>query len=149
MNSENHQKYLKIALEEAKKSGKDVPVGAVLVRNNEIISKAHNTKESVNDPAAHAEMLVIKQASQKLNSWRLDNTILYVTLEPCPMCASAILYSRVPEIVFGASDQLYGAFGSALNMSDYIKFYPKITRGILEQECSELLRQFFEKVRAY
>lgn len=147
MNSKNHEKYLKIAIEEAKKSGKDVPVGAVLVRKNKIIAKAHNTKETDNDPAGHAEMLVIREGAQKFNNWRLEDTVLYVTLEPCPMCASAILYSRVPEIVFGASDQLYGAFGSVVNMCDYIKFKPKIIQGILEEECSGLLRQFFEKVR--
>jgi len=143
----NHKKYLKLAIKEAEKSGKDVPVGAVLVRNNEIIAKAHNTKEADNDPAGHAEMLVIREAAQKFNNWRLDNTILYVTLEPCPMCASVILYSRIPEVVFGAYDQLYGAFGSVLNMADYINFSPKITQGILEQECSGLLKQFFEKIR--
>lgn len=148
MKSENHSKYLKIALKEAEKSGKDVPVGAVLVRNNQIIAKSHNTKEQDNDPAGHAEMIVIRQAAKKLNTWRLDDTALYVTLEPCPMCASVILYSRIPEIVFGATDQLYGSFGSALNMSDYINFYPKITSGILEKECCDLLKNFFEKIRA-
>ncbi|MBD3256772.1 MAG: tRNA-specific adenosine deaminase [Candidatus Lokiarchaeota archaeon] len=147
MKSESHEKYLKIALEEAKKSGKDVPVGAVLVKNNEIIARAHNTKETDNDPAGHAEMIVIREAAGILNNWRLDNTILYVTLEPCPMCASAILYSRIPEIVFGATDQLYGAFGSVLNMADYINFQPRIVQGILEEHCSELLKTFFEKVR--
>ncbi len=147
MNNETHRKYLKAALEEAKKTGKDVPVGAVLVKNDEIIAKAHNTKEAENDPTSHAEMLVIREAAQKLKNWRLDKTTLYVTLEPCPMCAAAILYSRIPEVVIGANDQLYGAFGSAINMADYINFTPKITRGILEDECSKLLKTFFEQVR--
>jgi len=144
---EQHKKYLRIALTEAKKSGADIPIGAVLVKNDEIIAKAHNRKEINNDPTAHAEIIVIQEAAKKLNSWRIDNATLYVTLEPCPMCASAILYSRIPEVVFGASDQLYGAFGSALNMTDYLKFKPKIIGGILENECSVLIRQFFEKMR--
>ena len=147
MNNENHEKYLKLALEEAKKSGKDVPVGAVLVKNNKVIAKACNTKEADNDPAGHAEMVVIREAARQLNNWRLDDTILYVTLEPCPMCASAILYSRIPEVVFGANDPLYGAFGSVLNMCDYLNFRPKITQGILEKECSGLIREFFGKMR--
>ncbi|HSA07141.1 MAG TPA: nucleoside deaminase [Candidatus Gastranaerophilales bacterium] len=147
MDIEQHKKYLRIALTEAKKSGADIPIGAVLVKNDEIIAKAHNRKEINNDPTAHAEIIVIQEAAKKLNSWRIDNATLYVTLEPCPMCASAILYSRIPEVVFGASDQLYGAFGSALNMTDYLKFKPKIIGGILENECSVLIRQFFEKMR--
>ncbi len=147
MNNENHKKYLKIALEEAKKSGEDIPVGAVLVKNDEIIAKAHNTKELNNDPAGHAEMLVIREAARKFGNWRLDNTTLYVTLEPCPMCASVILYSRIPNIVFGACDQLYGAFGSALNLTTYLNFYPQITQGIMEKECSVLLREFFKNKR--
>lgn len=139
--------YMKMALEEAEKSDKDVPVGAVLVFNNEIISKAHNCKELENDATSHAEILVIKEASQKFKNWRLNNTVLYVTLEPCPMCAAAILYSRISKIVFGAYDSLYGAFGSIIDMRDLIKFNPEITGGILEEDCSNLLKDFFRNQR--
>lgn len=145
--NETDVKFMKIALEEAKNSEKDVPVGAVLVCEEKIISKACNRKELEQDSTNHAEIIVIKEACQKLQSWRLENTILYVTLESCPMCAAAILYSRIPKIVFGAYDSLYGAFGSAINMTDLIKFYPKITGGILEEDCSALLKDFFKNHR--
>jgi len=140
-------KFMKITLEEAEKSDKDVPVGAVLVYNNEIIAKAHNRKELESDATSHAEILVIKEASKIFKNWRLDNTVLYVTLEPCPMCAAAILYSRIPKIVFGAYDPLYGAFGSTINMRDLIKFNPEIIGGILEEDCSEILKKFFQNQR--
>ncbi|MEI8388436.1 MAG: nucleoside deaminase [bacterium] len=140
-------KFMKTALREAKNSDKDVPVGAVLVFNDEIIAKAHNCKEFQNDATLHAEIIVIKEASKKIKNWRLNNTILYVTLEPCPMCAAAILYSRIPKIVFGAYDSLYGAFGSTINMCDLIKFNPEISGGILEEDCSNLLKDFFKNQR--
>ena len=140
-------KYMKEALEEAGKSGNDVPVGAVLVYNDEIITQAHNRKEIDNDATSHAEIILIKEASVKLQNRRLNNTVLYVTLEPCPMCAAAILYSRIPKIIFGAYDPLYGAFGSTINMCDLIKFNPEITGGILEKDCSNVLKNFFKKQR--
>lgn len=138
---------MQIAIQEVEKSGDDVPVGAVLVCNDEIIAKAHNRKEQENDVTSHAEMIVIREASKKIQNWRLNNTVLYVTLEPCPMCAAAILYSRIPKIVFGAYDPLYGAFGTAVDMQELIKFRPEIVGGILEEECSQLLKKFFEKQR--
>ncbi len=143
-----HTEFMQKALLEAGKSGRDIPVGALLVnKNNEIIAKAHNKKEAKNDPTAHAEIIAIKQAAKKYNNWRLEDLTLYVTLEPCPMCASAILYSRIPQLVFGAYDPLYGAFGSVINMSDYIKFKPGITGGVLERECGALMRDFFGERR--
>jgi len=142
-----HKKYIKMALEEAQNSGNDVPIGAIIVKDNEIIARASNNKEKNNDPTGHAEILVIKQASSILKNWRLIDTTIYITLEPCPMCASAILYSRIPNVVFGAYDTLYGAFGSVLNMQDYIKFKPKIIGGIMEEECGNLLKNFFEDKR--
>ncbi|MFH0703236.1 MAG: nucleoside deaminase [bacterium] len=142
-----HDRYMLIALEEAKKSFKDVPVGAIIVKNDEIIAKAHNQKEFKNDSTLHAEILAIREASNKLESWRLENTAIYVTLEPCPMCAAAILYSRIPNIFFGAYDSMYGALGSVLDMTNFIKFFPKITGGIQEEKCRELLKKFFQNQR--
>lgn len=136
-----------VALTEAEKPQEDVPVGAILVRDDNIIAKAGNRKELENDVTSHAEILVIKEASKKLKSWRLDNTILYVTLEPCPMCAAAILYSRIPKVVFGAYDPLYGAFGTALDMRSYIKFQPEVIGGVQEEKCRELLKDFFKQQR--
>lgn len=138
---------MSLALKEAEKSGQDVPVGAIIIKNNEVIARAFNRKEANNDPTGHAEMLVIKEAAQKTNNWRLDNTILYVTLEPCPMCAAAILYSRVDEVVFGAYDPLYGAMGSTMDMRQYIKYNPHVMGGIMEDECSSLIKQFFAERR--
>jgi tRNA(adenine34) deaminase len=138
---------MKIALDEANKSSGDVPVGAVLVRDGKIIAKACNQKEKDNDATNHAEILVIREASRILGNWRLDNTTLYVTLEPCPMCAGAILYSRIPNVWFGAYDSIYGALGSALDLTNYIKFKPCIKGGILETESSELLKNFFRTQR--
>lgn len=139
--------FMEIAAEEAENSGKDVPVGALIVCGNEIIAKAHNRKELEKDPTSHAEIIVIKEACKKLQRQRLSDTILYTTLEPCPMCAAAILYARIPKIVFGAYDPLYGAFGSAMNMRELIRFNPEITGGILEEKCSAVLESFFDKIR--
>lgn len=142
-----HKKYMKLALNQAKAAANDVPVGAVIVKNDKIIAVACNNKEKSNDVTGHAEILAIQQASQKLRSWRLENTTLYVTLEPCPMCAAAILYSRISCIVFGAYEPIYGALGSTMNMQNIIKFQPQIIGGIMEEESKQLLKTFFEKKR--
>jgi len=144
---EVHDKYMLIALEEAYKSSGDVPVGAIIVKDDKIIAKAFNQKEKENDATCHAEILVIKEASRIVGNWRLDNTVIYVTLEPCPMCAGAILHSRIPNVYFGAYDILYGALGSALDLRKYIKFKPCITGGIQEEKCSELLKNYFKVQR--
>ncbi len=147
MSKADHFYYMNIALSEAKKSKEEVPVGAVIILDGEIIAKAHNQKEKNNDVTAHAEILAIKEASQKIGNWRLKNAILYVTLEPCPMCASAILFSRISKVIFGAFDMLYGAFGSAIDIKDTIKNSTQVMGGICEDNCSMLLTDFFEKKR--
>ena len=131
------------------KAKKEVPVGAVVVYENKIIGKGHNLVESLQDPTAHAEMLAITSAANSLASWRLDETTLYVTLEPCPMCVGAILLSRIPHVVFGAFDPRYGACGSAVQLAenDNIDISTLVTSGILEKECSQILRDFFADIR--
>jgi len=143
------KKFMQFALQEAKiaLTKGEIPVGAVIVKNGEIIAKTHNEKEILKDVTAHAEIIAIKEASEKLQEWRLENTCLYVTLEPCPMCAAAILYSRIPKIIFGAYDPLSGAFGSNINMCEIIKTSAEIKGGILEQECSLILKEFFSENR--
>ncbi|MDJ0626287.1 MAG: nucleoside deaminase [Candidatus Caenarcaniphilales bacterium] len=119
----------------------DVPVGALIVdRDNQMISEAYNVREKENLLTGHAEILVLEQASRKLQSWRLNQCTLYVTLEPCPMCAGAIAQSQISKVVFGAYDLKLGAFGSFINLS-HQKL--KVIGGILEEECSELLKSFF------
>lgn len=147
--NKDDKKFMQIALEEAKKSDKDVPVGALIVLDGEIISREHNKKELNSNPVAHAEILAIQEASSKLGRWRLDGAEIFVTLEPCPMCAAAILFSRVSRVVFGAYDSLYGAFGSVINMSEILKTSssqasPEVKGGMLEKECSEILKAFFQ-----
>jgi tRNA(adenine34) deaminase len=142
-----HDEYMAIALDVARKSSNDVPIGAIIVKDNKIIARACNRKELENDPTAHAEILAIREAANIVGNWRLDNTSIYITLEPCPMCAAAILYSRIPHVFFGAYDPLYGAFGSATDMQNLIKFNPSVIGGIKEEECSILLKNFFNEER--
>jgi tRNA(adenine34) deaminase len=141
---EEHNRFMDITLQLAKTSGNDIPVAALIIRNKQILSSSTNKKEAYQDPTAHAEILAIKDASQKLKTWRLDNVVMYTTLEPCPMCAAAIMYSRIPLIVFGAYDPLYGAFGSVLDLSMLNNFHPpKIIGGIRKEAAAELIQSFF------
>ena len=126
---------------------KEIAVGAIVVKNGEVIASAVNKKEELNDVSAHAEILAIRDASEKLGRWRLDDCELYVTLEPCPMCAWAILQSRIKAVYFGSYDVKYGAFGSAVDLRNYSDWKPKVYGGILEEECDEILRECFEKMR--
>lgn len=137
---------MKIAIEEAKKVCADIPVGAVIVKDREIISKAHNTKERDNDITSHAEILALRKASKVLNNWRLEDCDLYVTLEPCPMCGWAILQSRVKNIYFGSYDTNYGAF-SAADLLKLSQTKPNVYGGICEDECDKLLNDFFNTQR--
>ncbi len=138
------------AIAEASCSGSDVPVGAVLVGpDGEIIAKAHNRKEELSDPTSHAEIEVIRSAASQLGDWRLENCTLIVTLEPCVMCAGAIVAARIPRVVFGAWDERVGAAGSIYDiLRDARLGKPvEVVAGVLEVKCQELLRSFFEEKR--
>ena len=124
----------------------EVPVGAVIVREERIIASAHNQREQLRDPTAHAEMIAITQAAETLGNWRLNNCTLYVTLEPCPMCAGAILQARIPRIVYGASDSKAGAIDSLYQLlrDARLNHRAETVGGVLAAECSEMLTGFFE-----
>jgi tRNA(adenine34) deaminase len=143
---------MKMALAEAEKGFKkdEVPVGAVIVADGKVIARAHNLRESLVDPTAHAEILAIKKAGKKLGGWRLNEATLYTTLEPCPMCAGAVVHSRVKELVYGADDPKAGACGSIMNVvsSRHLNHRVKVISGIMKAECSEILRKFFKKLRS-
>lgn len=131
----------------AKNSGADVPVGAVIVKNNEIIASACNQKEKNNDCSAHAEIVAIREASSKLDNWRLEDCELYVTLEPCPMCAWAILQSRIKTVYFGSFDKQYGALGSVLDLRKQANSNLKVYGGILEEKCDNVIKDFWTTKR--
>jgi len=139
------------AIREAEKAYRkqEVPVGAVIVLDGNIIGRGHNLVETLQDATAHAEMLAINAASRSLRTWRLNDSILYTTLEPCAMCTGAILLARISHIVFGTCDPRYGACGSVLQLAeqDKLDIRVPITGGILETECSVLLKDFFAQVR--
>lgn len=143
--------YMKIAIEEAKKASDagEVPIGAIIVLNGEIIAKGHNLRESKQTATAHAELLAIEEACKKAGSWRLENATLYVTLEPCPMCAGAIIMSRIPKVVFGATDPKAGCAGTFMNLLQDERFNHQceVEQGVLQEECGQLLTAFFKKIR--
>ncbi|MBE6761002.1 MAG: nucleoside deaminase [Ruminococcaceae bacterium] len=143
-------KYMEYALEQAKKAYSlgEVPIGAVVVKNGEVIASAHNLCEYLKDSTAHAEILAIKKASEVLGDFRLTGAELYVTLEPCPMCAGAAINARISEIIFGASDPQKGALGSVTNLYSFnFPNKPTIFSGIKEKECINLLKEFFKSKR--
>lgn len=140
-------KFMREALKIASQSEEDLPIGAVIMRNGEVLSKAHNEKESKNDVTAHAEMLAIQEAQKKLGTSILDDCEIYITLEPCPMCAWAILNARIPKVYFGAYDSVYGALGTAMDLRNYIKTKTDVVGGILEEECSKLIKDYFKEIR--
>jgi len=148
---QDHVTWMRIALEEAHKAFEkdEVPVGAVVVHEGRVIGRGHNLIESLQDPTAHAEMLAMTAAANALASWRLDQSTLYVTLEPCMMCTGAILLARVPVIVYGAADPRYGACGGRLQLTDgkNLDIQAQVISGILEEPCSLLLKDFFKKIR--
>ena len=146
-----NQEMMKKALQLARKAyeQEEVPVGALIVLKDRIIARAHNKKEKLRDPTAHAEILAIQKACRYLNSWHLNEATLYVTLEPCPMCAYAIIQARLKRVVFGTYDQKAGAAGSVVNLFEKKLFNHdvEVVGGILEEECGALLKNFFQERR--
>jgi len=143
---------MRYALREAQlamESG-EVPVGCVITYQGELIAKGRNQRELLNDPTAHAEVLAITSAAAHLGSWRLEHCRLYVTLEPCPMCAGAIINSRIPEVYFGAHDPKAGCAGSLMNLLTDTRFNhrPQVTAGVLAEECGAILTGFFRAIRS-
>ena len=149
---QDDESFMRLALEEARLAydAGEVPIGAVIVKNGQIVAKAHNLVESFRLGTAHAEMLALKSASEELDAWRLDECTLYVTKEPCPMCAGAMVNCRLGRLVFGCSDHVFGAAGSCINVTSMPGYIHSIqtTSGILADECLQLIRDFFKKRRA-
>ncbi len=148
---DENARYMQTALREAQiayEAG-EVPVGCVIVHDGQIIGKAHNQREVLRDPTAHAEVLAITQAAAHLKSWRLEGTRLYVTLEPCAMCAGAIILARIEEVYYGAPDPKAGCCGSLMNLLEDKRFNhrPRLHSGLMEQECGGILSAFFLQIR--
>lgn len=145
-----HEDFMREALAEAQKAGAagDVPVGCVIVRDGAIIARGRNRREERLDALAHAELEAIREACGVLGGWRLSQCRMYVTLEPCPMCAGGIISARIPEVYYGAKDSGIGACGSILNLfEEGFRHHPKLVGGILEEECKGILSEFFQKLR--
>lgn len=145
------EKYMCTAIALARKAADcgEVPVGAVLVQDDQVIAEAYNRREELNDATAHAEMLVIREACALLGGWRLSNATIYVTLEPCPMCAGALVQARIKRLVFGAADPKAGSAGSLYDLVCDLRFNHRleVTAGVMEAECATLLQDFFQKRR--
>jgi len=152
MESENQDNiYMRLALKEAEKAKEinEVPVGAIIVINNEVVSQSHNQSIFQNDPTSHAEINVIKDSAKVIDNYRLKNATLYVTLEPCAMCYGAIVHARITRLVFGAYDPKTGVCGSSIKLhkQECFNHTPEITGGVLEKDCSIILKDFFKKRR--
>lgn len=149
---QSHDVWMKRALDQAITAydHDEVPVGAVIVHNNRVIAEGHNQRESLHDPTAHAEMLAITQAAEFLQSWRLLDCTLYVTLEPCPMCAGAIVQSRIPFVVYGTADPKAGACDSVMQITSDIRLNHQaaVVGGVMQEDCKAILQQFFREQRA-
>jgi tRNA(adenine34) deaminase len=146
-----HDHFMRIALEEAEQAFREneVPVGAIVVYDGRVIARAHNQREQLHDPTAHAEMIAITQAAESRQSWRLDGCTLYVTLEPCPMCAGAILQARLPVVVYGATDPKAGAVDTLYHLLSDSRLNHRVetVSGILAVQCGEILSRFFQEQR--
>jgi tRNA(adenine34) deaminase len=146
-----HRDFMQIALEEAELAleAGEIPVGAVLTKDGEIIARGHNRRVETGDPTAHAEVLVLQMAGRRTGDWRLEGATLYVTLEPCPMCAGAIALARIKRVVFGASEPRAGAGGSAYNILEdgRLGHRVQVIAGVMEEECGRILQGFFDDLR--
>ena len=144
--------YMKMALSEAHKAAElgEIPIGAVLVLDGEVIAKSHNMRETWQDATAHAETIVIREACKKLNRWRLTGATLYVTIEPCPMCAGAIVMSRISRLVYGSPDSKAGAAESLFNVvsNPALNHMVDVTTGVCSEECTQVMKEFFKKRRS-
>jgi tRNA(adenine34) deaminase len=146
-----HDHFMQIALEEAEQAWREdeVPIGAAIVHDGRVIARAHNQREQLHDPTAHAEMIAITQAAHARQSWRLDGCTLYVTLEPCPMCAGAIVQARLPVLVYGATDPKAGAVHTLYRLLDdpRLNHRAEIVAGVMAEPCARILSQFFQEQR--
>jgi len=151
MHESMYEPYMRRAFQEAQQAmaEEEVPVGAIVVHEGEIIAAAHNQREQLHDPTAHAEMIAITQAAESLGSWRLDNCTLCVTLEPCPMCAGAIIQARIPLVIYGASDPKGGAVGTLYQLlnDSRLNHQSTVVADVLAEECGAILTQFFQMQR--
>ncbi|PWV97391.1 tRNA(adenine34) deaminase [Paenibacillus cellulosilyticus] len=149
---EDDRRWMAEAIEEARKAEAigEVPIGAVIVRNGEVIGRGYNLRETGHDATAHAEMIAIREASQHIEAWRLLDCTLYVTLEPCPMCAGAIVQSRVKRVVYGTHDPKAGCAGTLMNLLQEPRFNheTELTSGLMQEECADLLTTFFRRLRS-
>jgi tRNA(adenine34) deaminase len=147
----DHEAYMRLALAQAQAAADadEAPVGAVIVRDGQVLASARNEREALRDPTAHAEMIAITQAAAALDSWRLDGCTLYVTLEPCPMCAGAIVQARLPRLVYGAADPKAGAVRSLFQLADNprLNHRAEIVAGVLAEDCGRILSEFFRRRR--
>lgn len=151
MDVNTDRQFMQLALLEAKKAGDlgEVPIGAIIVHNGEVIARASNLRETTQNAVTHAELMAIQQACEKVGSWRLEETTLYVTLEPCPMCAGAILQSRIPRVVYGARDIKAGCVDSLYRLLNDARFNHEceVTEGVLADDCGQILTDFFRALR--
>ena len=148
---EKEIRFMKEAIKEAKKAEliDEVPIGCVIVCNDKIIARGHNVRETKKTPLGHAEIIAISKASKKLDKWRLEDCDIYITLEPCIMCAGAIIQSRIKRIIYGAHDYKGGALGSSIDVlsANNINHHPEVISGVLEKECSSIISNYFKQKR--
>jgi tRNA(adenine34) deaminase len=148
---EQDEKFMRMAIKEAQRAGQkgEIPVGALLVKKNQVLARVHNRCIELNDPTAHAEILALRRAGQRLGNYRLNATAMYVTIEPCPMCVSAMIHGRIGRLIFGASEPKSGAIESKFKLlrENGFNHHFEVTRGVLETECAEVLKSFFKKKR--